>query len=193
MQQGSQVLHYGHPELWERTFSRVNSIYGQSHHDTNKFSKPSSAPVSDRRPPDTNDALGKANKKYVQKSRPRKSLVKSLRGRAVDQLMESGSASLPKNYQSYPHFNNSCYITSPLELLYSCYLYDRNFWAEHVGHLGDDFGLKLIYKSFLMREQNKGIHAAIQVFLLIIWPVEVADESDIRPAFHRHASSYAKR
>jgi hypothetical protein len=88
--------------------------------------------------------------------------------------MEPSSTSLPKSYQSYPHFRNSCYITSPLELLYSCYLHDRDFWAEHVGHLHDEFGLKLIYKSFLIREQDTGINAAIQVSLLIAWLAEMS-------------------
>src|SRR5215472_3301110 len=137
MQQGSQAIRYGQPERWKLTSSRVGLIFGQP-----RKLLQISAPVSDRRPPDTSDALGKANTRRRGRPLVKKTLGNALGGEAngkrpsQQQTNEAAMligeekglnpskaiVELPENYQSYPHHRLSCYITAPLEVLYTCYL-----------------------------------------------------------------------
>jgi len=176
MQEGSQAIRYGQPERWKLTSSRVRSIFEQPNPSEPRKLLQISAPVSDRRPPDTSDALGKANTRRRGRPPMKKTLVNALGGKANGKRPsqqqtseaamligeEKGSNSskaiieLPENYQSYPHHRLSCYITAPLEVLYTCYLKDQEFWAVNVSSLSTEFGLKTLYDSFVMRDQASG-------------------------------------
>jgi hypothetical protein len=179
LEQGPSAVKYGDPDLWKRTLPRVSSIFGQkSSREEKNILKSASAPVSDRRPPDTNDTLAKGNEQLSRKIRIRqkKAFVEALGGGTwtkktkLQDVKESGGSPVrvaAKNkdapvllhgYQSYPHKANSCYITAPLEVLYTAYLRDWTFWDGFVNTLPDGFGLKLISESFTMRDKAKNSH-----------------------------------
>lgn len=182
LNQGPGSVKYGDPDLWKRTLPRVSSIFGQKSSQVQKnILKSASAPASDRRPPDTNSTLTKSNQQLSKKIRGRQkkafveALGQGISTRKTRQQHSKEIADLPiieaernkvnpmplDSYQSYPHKANSCYITAPLEVLYTAYLRDQTFWEEHVGTLPDGFGLKVINKSFITRDKAKDSHVKL--------------------------------
>jgi hypothetical protein len=69
-----------------------------------------------------------------------------------------GSTSIERNplitYQSYVHVNNTCYITSLLECLYSVFSY---IWSsiDEMKNISDRFSKKSIYHSLVQHFQNR--------------------------------------
>lgn len=168
--QGPTAVKYGNPELWIRTSQRVGKIFGKE--SSGKW-KQTGAPASDRRPPDTNEALARENAQLKQSRRPRKPLVQTLTGRSRIKLSHesdigdsaalfqkektvSSKDSRRTGYQSYPHKANSCYITAPLEALYASYVRHRLFWSQCMRDLPEGSGPKLIFQSFLLRDKATG-------------------------------------
>jgi len=119
-------LKYGHDEPWKK----VAELYGTTKSSRGKKSK--GAGVNDRRPPDTAEAILK-NKS----SNDNKNLDVSNHKKEKQKVIE-----LPKKYQSYPHWRNSCYITSLLELLYVNYLHAIPWWSTNVGTITHDSSMK---------------------------------------------------
>jgi len=162
MKQGSKAIRYGQLGHWKNTSSRVGAIFGKMTSGNTNLPLQVEAPESDRRPPDTSEALSKLNKerihsKWGRSEREKKPLVQALGGRtALKSSQIVGGGEPPNSYQSYPHYGNSCYITAPSEVLYACFLRDHRFWTEHVGSLPGDFGIKKIYESFIIREKATG-------------------------------------
>jgi hypothetical protein len=127
-------LRYGELERWKK----VAEKYGTTKPSRGKNFK-KGAGTKDRRPPDTTkDLLNNNTKNQPAKIKPSINNKKEI-----------------KKYQSYPHFRNSCYITSLLELLYKYYLTDKEWWSNNVGTMinNNNSGLKKLYSSFIMREQ----------------------------------------
>jgi len=100
--------------------------------------KSKGAGVNDRRPPDTVEAILKSKS-----SNNNKNLDVGDDKNKKQKIIE-----LPKKYQSYTHWRNSCYITSFLELLYTNYLHEITWWSANVGTITHDSGLKKLYISF---------------------------------------------
>lgn len=182
---GLQSLRYGLPNPSEKTLARVRQLYGEPSSGRDAVVRKSlSAPISDRRPPDTNAAVARAqknrplnespsvrsrrisqlNSKYTNSDQPEltEQLADLIQGKDAGRSKPKIFAELPKFYQSYPHRLNSCYITAPLEGLYTGYLRSRKFWNDHISKLPEGSGLKIIYESFQMRELASGTSAQIQ-------------------------------
>jgi len=100
-------LKYGEEERWKK----VAELYGTTKPSRGKRSK--GAGVNDCRPSDTTEAILKSKS-----SNDNKNLDVGNRKKEKQKVIE-----LPKKHQSYPHWRNSCYITSLLELLYVNYLH----------------------------------------------------------------------
>jgi hypothetical protein len=130
-------LRYGEPERWKK----IAEKYGTTKPTRAKKLIKEGAGVKDRRPPDTSKAL----------------LKKSSKKRTVadkSDKEEEEEEEIPKKYQSYPHYKNSCYITALLELLYNNFIKDKKWWDANIGIVNDDnLGIKKLYTSFAMRHQ----------------------------------------
>jgi hypothetical protein len=123
-------LRYGELEHWKK----VAEKYGTTKPYRGKNSR-KGAGIKDRRPPDTTKDLLSDNSQ-------------------MKIIFPTSNKKEIKQYQSYPHFHNSCYITSLLEILYNYYLTDQGWWSNNVGTMSNDnSGLKKIYASFIIREQ----------------------------------------
>lgn len=147
--QGPTALKYGNTDQWKQSSKRVGSLFGQKSPTKTLELKNLSAPVSDRRPPDTNEALSAGRKRSGSK-KPIKTLIKAFgtEGISVDFYI--------KEYQSYPHKANSCYITAPMEVLYASYIRAPAVWSKYIEDLPEGDGMKKIWQSFLFRKLAEG-------------------------------------
>jgi hypothetical protein len=137
MKHGSQSVRYGYPSSSQGTLERVKQLFGQPIPYRKTVNRRGlSAPASDRRPPDTTLALTKT----TQKPTPRNLKL----------------SELPKHIQSYKQYRLSCYVTGPMEALYSVYLRHQETWTKAILSLPDSYGLKVIYESFRKRDQASG-------------------------------------
>ena len=174
---GPKSIHYGQPDLLQKSLARVSQLYNKSNQAQAKGNHHIlSAPVSDRRPPDTNAAITRAskllleqtstlpepgNKSLAIKQQPKKSTTQLEIDEEISKLIKSSAKEenimkLPEFYQSYPHKANSCYITGPLEALYTSYLSHQVFWTEKIGTQLNNSGLKQIFDSFKIRFEASG-------------------------------------
>eukprot|EP00474_Spongospora_subterranea_P006287 CRZ06745.1 hypothetical protein [Spongospora subterranea] len=94
--------HYGDSEKWERSIQRANRTLDQRQ-------KPQLVP-NDGRPPDTSKNL--LNSRQKETSKPQSGPGRPRGSKNVDR-------NLGTTYQSYMHYNNTCYITSLLECLFT--------------------------------------------------------------------------
>lgn len=136
---GPEAIKYGNSDHRKQSSKSVGNLFGEKTPNKMIELKNLSAPVSDRRPPDTNDALAKSARKSEDSKKSKKPFVKALKGGNVSKLRpreseasfgpmtaEEADMELSTEYQSYPHKSNSCYITAPMEVIYASYIRDSS-------------------------------------------------------------------
>jgi hypothetical protein len=150
-------IRYGSPNDIQSTLSKVRNIFGEGKPYRRTPLRHLSAPASDRRPPDTIKALIKKKKPFSKKAQ------NSLN---IERPSIAKGRTFINEYQSYPHKNNSCYVTAPLEILYALYLSHMEAWKQASINLSDKSGIMILLRSFHIRDKAYATTAKNKVELL---------------------------